>query len=43
MRLFTVITLSLSTLILSPSSLAAHLQLPNNANTVLVNGVAIEQ
>lgn len=43
MRLFTVITLSLSTLILSPSSLAASLQLPNNANTVLVNGVAIEQ
>lgn len=43
MRLFIRFALSLSALILCQSSFAASLQLPNNANTVLVNGVATEQ
>ena len=43
MRLFIRFALSLSALILSQNSVAASLLLPDNANTVLVNGIAIEQ
>ncbi|MGI2168908.1 DUF2057 domain-containing protein [Shewanella sp. MF05960] len=43
MCLFIRFVLSLSALTLCQSSFSASLQLPNNANTVLVNGVATDQ